>query len=68
MAAVQKPWGNVLDAITTIGENSLKNGVGYFSFRGKYGFWYELDVVQANLQAMDAATKALGISLPPLGD
>jgi hypothetical protein len=66
--SVHGPWTHVLNAITTIGENSTKNGEGYFSFQGKYGFWYELDVIQVNLQAMDAASKALGVTPPPLND
>jgi hypothetical protein len=68
VASVQKPWGNVLDAITTIGENCTKIGDYYFRVAGAYGFWDELDVIQTNLAAMDAATKALGVSLPPLSD
>jgi hypothetical protein len=68
-ASAQEPWVNVQNAVATIGGNCTKIGADYFfQAGGRYGFWHELDVMQANLEAMDAATRALGVSLPPLSD
>ena len=58
------PGKNAVHVIFVMGKYSgpmLKGSV-----QAKATFWYGLDLVQKDLNAVDAATRALGVSVPPL--